>query len=629
MANDKIKHGRSKLISNYGGVGSLIETQDCSVIIETFDNWQYHDLSNRVSAYIIKDDRLLNRLKSRFPRLRHIVQIPTEKHTAIDQVRPSANYFSKWFYCPRCNRFAEYAELKRRWLAAGKNIIFFNTPKCTSVDCKEETMEQIRFVMTCKDGHIHDIPWKHWNTFLPNDNTDIENEDLEDESINVKPLGPQIDLTRTCCDSQDLRYEINKENAELTGIRIVCKNCKSVRTLKGIFNYQGDCSGKKFWLGMQNGKWPDESCDKKTKVVVKTSNSVYYANSLSSIYIPEMQNSISNEIRIEIDNMIDGDLLRDQVIQFISKQKKIAVQLIEQYLETGNTSYVPDSVFRESEYNYFLKNEAPENAQLKFTLHHCNDQVAGMEKIVQVEKLKKITVQTSFTRQEPIDPDSILQEESQYEYTVKRQSVSKNNFDTKLLPGIESYGEGILFVLDREKLNQWEKQEAVISRANIIKENAKNSSWQYHKIIARTLSPRNILIHTLSHVLIRELEYVCGYTASSLQERLYMSDTMHGFLISAFDGTDGYLGGLSDLCDDLHKLNEIIVSALNRATDCSSDPICMESDGQGVSQLNLAACYSCALTPEITCELSNLFLDRKLLVDKSIGYFYSLIDGQY
>lgn len=41
MARDKIKHGRSKLISNYGGVGSLIETQDCSVIIETFDNWQY------------------------------------------------------------------------------------------------------------------------------------------------------------------------------------------------------------------------------------------------------------------------------------------------------------------------------------------------------------------------------------------------------------------------------------------------------------------------------------------------------------------------------------------------------------------------------------------------------------
>ena len=47
----------------------------------------------------------------------------------------------------------------------------------------------------------------------------------------------------------------------------------------------------------------------------------------------------------------------------------------------------------------------------------------------------------------------------------------------------------------------------------------------------------------------------------------------------------------------------------------------MESDGQGVSQLNLAACHSCALTPEITCELSNLFLDRKLIVSHDYGFF--------
>ena len=47
-----------------------------------------------------------------------------------------------------------------------KKIDYFNPPKCSNNDCKEEVLEQIRFVMTCKDGHIHDIPWKHWNTFL-------------------------------------------------------------------------------------------------------------------------------------------------------------------------------------------------------------------------------------------------------------------------------------------------------------------------------------------------------------------------------------------------------------------------------------------------------------------------------
>lgn len=55
--------------------------------------------------------------------------------------------------------------------------------------------------------------------------------------------------------------------------------------------------------------------------------------------------------------------------------------------------------------------------------------------------------------------------------------------------------------------------------------------------------------------------------------RKVLIHTMHGFLISAFDGTDGYLGGLANLCNDIDKLNDIIKSAINRANDCSSDPI--------------------------------------------------------
>ena len=71
--------------------------------------------------------------------------------------------------------------------------------------------------------------------------------------------------------------------------------------------------------------------------------------------------------------------------------------------------------------------------------------------------------------------------------------------------------------------------------------------------------------------------------------------------------------------------NSGINSAIYRATDCSSDPICIESEGQGVGQLNLAACHSCALTPETSCELSNLYLDRGLLVNNEFGYFITML----
>lgn len=630
MPNDKIKHGRSKHISNYGGVGSLIETTDNSIIIETFDNWGYSDLNEKLAHYIIKDDRLLQRLKNRFPNLKHLVSIPTDRDSFLHQVRPKANYFPKWFYCTYCNRFASYFEWKNRWRSAGKNLDFFNPPKCSNKDCKENHLEQIRFVMTCSNGHIHDLPWEYWNNRLASDRSNVE--ESEDDNKNEKQSGPQLDYSDKCCgEKQNLIYKISRENTELSGIWIECTNCKKKANLKGVFNFEKKCDGKKYWLGQLNGKFHEEECgitmQPSISVKLKTSNSVYYANTLSSLYIPELQNPLSAEIRIDIDNMVEsGQFTTEQIVQLISIQKRRDKELIQQYLESGEIKYIPDNVYRQTEYEYFLEKEQPDDKQIKFRVIDCTEQINGLSKLVKIDKLKKTTVQTSFTRNEPIDIDSILQDQTEYEYSVQRQSVSKNNFDSKTLPALESYGEGILFILDKNKLVQWEKQQDVIDRTEKIKSNAKNADWKSHQIIAKTLTPRKVLIHTLSHLLIRELEYVCGYPSSSLSERLFVSETMHGFLISAFDGTDGYLGGLSNLCNDLENLRKIIESAIFRATDCSSDPICTESEGQGVGQLNLAACHSCSLTPETTCELSNLYLDRNLIVNNEFGYFKTMIE---
>ncbi|VTR43653.1 DUF1998 domain-containing protein [Sphingobacterium thalpophilum] len=624
MPNDKIKHGRSKHISNYGGVGSLIETTDNSIIIETFDEWGYSELNEKLAHYIVKDDRLLQRLKNRFPNLKHLVAIPTDRDSFLHNVRPKASYFPKWFYCTRCNRFANYSEWKKRWTASGKKTDFFNPPKCSNKDCKENHLEQIRFVMTCSNGHIHDLPWEFWNNRLSSDIS--QQNDEENENATEKPNGPQLDFTQTCCDNQDLIYKISRENTELSGIWIECKNCKKRANLRGVFNFEQPCPGKKYWLKPDNGKFHEEECKANTSVKLKTSNSVYYANSLGSLYIPELQNPLSTEIRIDIDNMVEsGDFTNELIVQLVSIQKKIDKELIQQYLETGDIKYIPDNIYRETEYKYFLEKKQPDNKQIKFHVIDCNAHINGFSKLIKIDKLKKTTVQTSFTRNEPIDVDSILQNSTDYEYTVQRQSVSKNNFETRTLPALESYGEGILFVLDEHKLKQWERQLEVIERTEKIKSNAENVDWKSHQIIAKSLTPRKVLIHTLSHLIMRELEYVCGYPTSSLSERLYVSETMHGFLISAFDGTDGYLGGLSNLCNDLKNLNNIINSAIFRATDCSSDPICIESEGQGVGQLNLSACHSCTLTPETTCELSNLYLDRKLVVSNDYGFFNNLV----
>ena len=67
---------------------------------------------------------------------------------------------------------------------------------------------------------------------------------------------------------------------------------------------------------------------------------------------------------------------------------------------------------------------------------------------------------------------------------------------------------------------------------------------------------------------------------------------------------------------------EILTAALQRAEICSNDPICAdhEPDGHtGDRATHGAACHSCLLVAETSCEARNLFLDRALLVGTMSG----------
>jgi hypothetical protein len=73
----------------------------------------------------------------------------------------------------------------------------------------------------------------------------------------------------------------------------------------------------------------------------------------------------------------------------------------------------------------------------------------------------------------------------------------------------------------------------------------------------------------------------------------------------------------------------MVLGCLASAAWCSSDPLCIESTGQGVDALNLAACHACALVSETSCEHFNTYLDRSLVVGHAgklnLGYFEPLL----
>jgi hypothetical protein len=93
---------------------------------------------------------------------------------------------------------------------------------------------------------------------------------------------------------------------------------------------------------------------------------------------------------------------------------------------------------------------------------------------------------------------------------------------------------------------------------------------------------------------------------------------------TASGDSEGTLGGL--VAQGLPgRLELIIHDALARSSWCSNDPVCTESPDGGAFSSNLAACHSCVLLPETSCEEGNRLLDRALLQgtleNRGIGFF--------
>ncbi len=107
---------------------------------------------------------------------------------------------------------------------------------------------------------------------------------------------------------------------------------------------------------------------------------------------------------------------------------------------------------------------------------------------------------------------------------------------------------------------------------------------------------------------------------------------MAGILIYTASGdSEGTMGGLvrqgrSDTFPGIFK------KAIESGMTCSNDPVCSLSLGQGRDSLNLAACYSCTLIPETSCEEFNIFLDRGTVVgtfnNSKFGFYCEQLYGE-
>jgi hypothetical protein len=126
------------------------------------------------------------------------------------------------------------------------------------------------------------------------------------------------------------------------------------------------------------------------------------------------------------------------------------------------------------------------------------------------------------------------------------------------------------------------------------------------------------MLHTFAHLLIRELALECGYNAASIRERIYARVTAnHPWRVCCSTRRPPIPTGHSVELVELGKpenLGRLIEQALDRATVCSSDPLCSEHNPGIDRSLHSAACHACTFVAETSCERGNRYLDRALLV---------------
>jgi hypothetical protein len=197
------------------------------------------------------------------------------------------------------------------------------------------------------------------------------------------------------------------------------------------------------------------------------------------------------------------------------------------------------------------------------------------------------------------------------------------------VPATEVRGEGVFIRINEDALERWCNSPG----ARTLEQHFRRAHEHFRS--SRNIEDpsdgfpgmRFIVIHTLAHALIRQFSIECGYSASSVEERIYCTpsgghdEAMAGLLIyTAAPDSEGTLGGLVALGQP-EQLGRHLRTALGRLALCPSDPLCSEhepeNDRGGV--LHGASCHSCTFVSETSCEAGNKYLDRSVLVSTVTG----------
>ena len=356
------------------------------------------------------------------------------------------------------------------------------------------------------------------------------------------------------------------------------------------------------------------------QVIQRTAANAYYPVTVSALTIPPTASSVVERHWTQIQaylnmgfdqatfrNVLKGLLTAEDLTE--SDLDEIIFEIELKDSSAGKAEVTRQRIYQ-SEY-HALVGENHDGAQFK-TKHVPvpKGYESLVEDVVLVKRLREIMALEGFRRISP-EPSS----------TSRGMSpLSKEKLDW--LPGIELLGEGFFIKLNQSAVDEWVKR--VGDRYNRMERLEKSN------VKCESLLPQYVLLHTLSHVLIRQLAMECGYTTSSINERIYSTykadnRKMSGILLYTSSSIPTVLSAVLLDAEDPRTLKLRWTKRFRAQRGAASDPLCVESHEQGYKSLNYAACHACLLLPETSCEMRNCLLDRVSLMgtpdDSKLGFF--------
>lgn len=589
---------RASAISPFG-VGAIVDfPKDESLIIAGLDAWPLAK-ENCPPEWMVIEERMQARLRKTHFRLPPQFTNDSD-NTEIRNRKIPALGFPKWHVCGFCGAM--------RYGPTGNRLC--QSSKCQS---KQRRLVPIRFVAACEAGHLTDIPWRAY---------------VHDGEIGESQT-----------EGHSLTFSAGT-SAGTSGISISC-SCGKYKNLGGLFQFSIEdgsalsrleitCEGSRPWLDDKTGE-----CGKHLRILQKGASNIYFPEITSAIYLPLWAENEDERIIRTLEDPKFYNLLTDQlengkisnsVVKVIAKLAKVDAEALGHAAQRkyGGVDLTPDEAeedFRPAEYDA-IKNErggADTELYVKKQSLKAYDPWLNefLEGIYLIPKLRETRVLKGFSRVMPAD---------RIEGEIAPLSQDEG---IKWLPANIVQGEGIFLEFRRDRLIDYSNRSEVLERITDL-EGATNRTRDARGLKPLEIHVSDVLIHTFAHLLIRQLCFDCGYGSSALRERLYTSALdcpapLHGLLIYTSAGdSEGTLGGLVRQGEP-GRLERVISSAIRSASWCSSDPVCIESVSQGTDSSNLAACHSCTLLPETSCETGNRYLDRCLVVGlpekPEIGFF--------